>query len=350
VPDDAIRYEVTVSQHDDRLSAQPEVELHYRMAVVPGDARPREAGGAGGAGSLSLLARGPERGRDHVRGRIAVHREPRAGGAAAHAARLHLPEIRRAHHSTAIATCRPMGGARILAADWARAHAGERERSIIDVAELAVLLAGIGAVGVGQLCEVDGAMSLPVCDAFRGVVGADMLAARRARRDLIRREQRRCFVGAGACVLPAYQPPRRLGTAQMTRAMDLPINGAYGLMGSTDRLAAARALRHLIHAHRLIAAPLALPHTRRAEPAAAFRRVGTCLLGVLVADDAAAARARLDAQRARRVITFATDPLVGRAVLKLARGARPHVLRTRRFTVHPTLSDAVLDAEVRSAD
>ena len=182
MPDDALRHQVSVSQHNDRLSAQPEVELHYRMAVVPGDARP------GGTGSLSLLARGPERGRDHLRGRIAVHREPRARGAAALATRLRLPEIRRAHDPTAIPTRRPMGGARFLAADWARAHPGGGERPIIDVAELAVLLAGIGAVGVGQLRKVDGAMALPVRDAFRGVVGADVLAARRARRDLIRCE------------------------------------------------------------------------------------------------------------------------------------------------------------------
>src|SRR5690349_20374144 len=288
MPHDALRHQVFVSQYDDRLSAQPEVELHYRMAVVPGDARPR---GAGGAGSLSLLARGPERGRDHLRGRIAVHREPRAGGAAAQTARLQLPEISRAHVSTAIPTRRPMCGARLLAADWARAHAGGRERLIIDVAELAVLPAGIGAVRVGQLYEVDGAMSLPIRDAFRGVVGADVLAARRARRDFIRREQRRCFVGAGARMLCAHQPSRRLGTAQMTRAMDLPIHCAHGLMGGTDRLAAARALLHLIHADRLIATALTPPHARRAEPAAAFRCFGTRLLSVLVADDAAAARA-----------------------------------------------------------
>src|SRR5690348_3331626 len=313
------------------------------MAVVPGDARP------GAAGPSSLLARRLERGRDQLRGRVAVHREPRAGGAAAQAARLHLPEIRRAHDSTAIPTRRPMCGARVQAADWARGNAGGRERLIIDVAELAVLLAGIGAVGIGQLHEVDGAMSLPVRDTFRGVAGADVLAARRARRDLIRREQRRCFVSAGACVLPAHQPPRRLGTAQMTRAIDLPIHGGYGLMGSTDRLAAARALLHLIQAHRFIAATLTLPNARRADPAAAFRCFGTGLFGVLVADDAAAARTRLDAQRARRVIAFATDRLVGRAVLELARGARPHVLRTRGLPVHAALRDAVLDAEVGGA-
>src|SRR5690348_16594976 len=178
MPDDALRHQVALSQHDDRLSAQPEVELHYRMAVVPGDAR--------ATGSPSLLARGPERGRDHLRGRIAVHREPRAGGAAALATRLRLPEIRRAHDATAIPTRRLMRGARVLAAGWARAHAGGRERLIIHVAVLAVLLAGIGAVGVGQLCKMDGAMSLPIQHAFRGVVGADVLAARRARLDLIR--------------------------------------------------------------------------------------------------------------------------------------------------------------------
>src|SRR3989442_4982789 len=119
-----------------------------------------------------------------------------------------------------------------------------------------------------------------VLDTLARVAGADDLAARSARPDLIGREDRRRLQIATGPVFPADQASRRVGAAQMRRAVDLPIDDAHGLMRRADRLAAARALRHLVHAHRLVGAALTVPQARRAQTAAAFRRIRVALLGV----------------------------------------------------------------------
>src|SRR2546430_11675669 len=44
-------------------------------------------------------------------------------------------------------------------------------------------------------------------------------------------------------------------------------HGAHRLMRRADRLAAARALRHLVHAHRFVGPALTVPQARGAQPA-----------------------------------------------------------------------------------
>src|SRR2546428_6753062 len=128
------------------------------------------------------------------------------------------------------------------------------------------------------------AMPQLVLDTLARVAGADDLAARSAGPDLIGREDRRRLQIATGPVFPADQASRRVGAAQMRRAVDLPIDDARGLMRRADRLAAARALRHLVHAHRLVGAALTVPQARRAQTAAAFRRIRVALLGVADSD------------------------------------------------------------------
>src|SRR2546428_13617890 len=114
------------------------------------------------------------------------------------------------------------------------------------------------------------AMPQLVLDTLARVAGADDLAARSAGPDLIGREDRRGLQIATGPVFPADQASRRVGAAQMRRAVDPPIDDAHGLMRRADRLAAARAFRHLVHAHRLAGAALPVPKPRRAQPAPAF--------------------------------------------------------------------------------
>src|SRR6266704_1467824 len=133
--------------------------------------------------------------------------------------------------------------------------------------------------------------------------------------------------------------------------MHLSVHDAHRLMRRADRLAAARALRHLVHAHRLVGPALTVLEARRAQPAAALRR-----LRVAVANEPAAAAARCEARRARRMPVppvppvLGADTLVRRAVLEPARRADAHVLVARRLSVHATLGDAVVRAEVFGAD
>src|SRR6266571_6414926 len=138
--------------------------------------------------------------------------------------------------------------------------------------------------------------------------------------------------------------------------MHLSVHDAHRLMRRADRLAAARALRHLVHAHRLVGPALTVLEARRAQPAAALRRLRMALLRVPVADEPAAAAARCEACRARRMPVppvppvLGADALVRRAVLEPARRADAHVLVARRLSVHATLGDAVVRAEVFGAD
>src|SRR5256886_13304928 len=87
-------------------------------------------------------------------------------------------------------------------------------------------------------------------------------------------------------------------------------HGAHRLMRRADRLAAARALRHLVHAHRFVGPALTVPQARGAQPAASLRRLCVALLRVPVADDAAAAAARREARRAGRMPVLGAHALV----------------------------------------
>src|SRR5437870_12866339 len=113
-------------------------------------------------------------------------------------------------------------------------------------------------------------------------------------------------------------------------------------MRRADRLAAARALRHLVHAHRLVGPALTVPQARRAQTTASLRRLRVAPLRVPVADDPAAAAARGEAGRAGRVPVLRADALVSCAVLEPTRQTHAHVLVARRLTVHTTLGDAVV--------
>src|SRR2546422_1022488 len=179
---------------------------------------------------------------------------------------------------------------------------------------------------------------------------ASVLAAHGTFLDLIGREDCHCLLGAGGPVPSADQAPRLVGAAQMLRAVHLSIHGAHRLMRRADRLAAARALRHLVHAHRFVGPALTVPQARGAQPAASLRRLCVALLRVPVADDAAAAAARREARRAGRMPVLGAHALVGRAVLESARRADSHVLVTRRLSVHPTLRDTVVRAKVLGTD
>src|SRR6266853_5315434 len=90
---------------------------------------------------------------------------------------------------------------------------------------------------------------------------------------------RRCLLlRAGRPMLPADQAPRRVGTAQVRRAVHLSIHGAHGAMRRADQLAAARALRHLVHTHPLPGPALTGAQARRAETTASLWRVRVALL------------------------------------------------------------------------
>ena len=121
-------------------------------------------------------------------------------------------------------------------------------------------------------------------------------------------------------------------------------------MGRANRLATARALRHLVRAHRFVGPTLTMPQTLRAQAPAALGRPRITLLCVPVADDPTTAAARRQARRAGGVSIRAADCFVGGAVLEPARWAHTHVLVTHRPRVYPALGDAVFAAEVLVAN
>jgi len=179
---------------------------------------------------------------------------------------------------------------------------------------------------------------------------AHALSTDGTRPDLIRCEQRRRLVRARRPVPRAHEASRLVGAAQVGRAVHLSIHHAHGLMRRADRSAAARALRHLVHAHRLVGPALTVLEAGRAQTTASLGRLGVALLRVPVADDPAATAARREARRAGFVPVLGADVLVGRTMLEPARRADAHVLITGRLSVHTTLGDAVVRAEVLGAD
>src|SRR5882762_440857 len=121
-------------------------------------------------------------------------------------------------------------------------------------------------------------------------------------------------------------------------------------MRRSHRLAAARALSNLVHAHRLVGAALAVLEARRAQTSASLRRIRAALLRVSIADNPAATAAGREARRAGRMPVLGADTLVRRAVLEAARGADAHVLVACRLLVHTTVGNAVLRAEALGTD
>src|SRR5437867_11627558 len=121
-------------------------------------------------------------------------------------------------------------------------------------------------------------------------------------------------------------------------------------MRRADRLAAARALRHLVHAHRLVGPTLTVPQARRAQSAAAPRRVRAALLGMAVADDPPAAAARRETRRASGVVALRADCFVHRAVRHAARLADARVPLAGGLLIHTAARDAVARAEALGTD
>src|SRR4051812_29964565 len=135
----------------------------------------------------------------------------------------------------------------------------------------------------------------------------------------------------------------------MPGALNLFVHGTHGLVRGADRSAAARALYHLVHAHRLIRAALTMAQTRRAQAAASLGRVGPALLRMTVAHRPAAAAAGLETRRTRRMLALGADALMRRAVDHAARRALARVLFAGGLLVHAAVRDAVLGAEIRRA-
>src|SRR4051812_3311257 len=107
----------------------------------------------------------------------------------------------------------------------------------------------------------------------------------------------------------------------MPGALNLFVHGAHGLVRGADRSAAARALRHLVHAHGLVRAALAMAQTRRAQSAASLGRVGPALLRMTVAHLPAATAAGLETRGTRRMIALGADTFMRRAMHHAARRA-----------------------------
>src|SRR6266550_4675623 len=120
-------------------------------------------------------------------------------------------------------------------------------------------------------------------------------------------------------------------------------------MRSTRRLAAHGTGAHLVHAHGLVGAALAIAQTRRAQSAAPLGRVGPTLLRVGVTDDPAATTAGFETRGTGRMLAVrvCADAFMRRAVHHAARRAHARVLFAGGLLVHATVGDAVIGAEVR---
>jgi len=147
-------------------------------------------------------------------------------------------------------------------------------------------------------------------------------------------------------MLFAHEPARTVRPAQVPGALNLFVHGTHGLVHRADRSAAARALRHLVHAHGLVGAPLAMAQTRRAQSPAPLGRVGPALLRMAVTNDPAATAAGFETRGTGRMLTICADTFMRRAVRHAARWAHARVLFAGGLLVHAAVGDAVTRAEV----
>src|SRR2546425_1194630 len=137
----------------------------------------------------------------------------------------------------------------------------------------------------------------------------------------------------------------------MPGALNLFVHGTHGLVRGADRSAAARALRHLVHADGLVGTPLAIAQTRRAQSAAPLGRLGPALLRMTVAHRPAATAPGFETRGTRRMLAppLRADAFMRRAVHHAARRAHARVLFAGGLLVHAAMGDAVIGAEVRRA-
>src|SRR6267378_1016592 len=177
------------------------------------------------------------------------------------------------------------------------------------------------------------------------------LAAHGTGAHLVRREDRLRLCHARRAVLFAHEAARPVGPAHVPGALNLSVHGTHGLVRGADRSAAARALRHLVHAHGLVGAPLAMAQTRRAQSPAPLGRVGPALLRMTVAHHPAATAARFETRGTGRMLTLPprADAFMRRAMRHAARRAHARVLFAGGLLVHTAMGDAVICAEVRRA-
>src|SRR5207244_10339072 len=120
---------------------------------------------------------------------------------------------------------------------------------------------------------------------------AGALAAHGTFLDLIGSEECHGLLGAAGPMPRADQATRRVGAAQVPRAVHLPIHRAHRLMRRAHRLAAARAFSNLVHADRLVGTALTVLEARRTQTPASLRRIRATLLRVPVAHHPTAAAA-----------------------------------------------------------
>src|SRR5258705_13460490 len=177
------------------------------------------------------------------------------------------------------------------------------------------------------------------------------LAAHGTGAHLVRREHGLRLRHARRAMLFAHEPARPVSSAQVPGALNLFVHGTHGLVRGADRSAAARALRHLVHAHGLVGAALAIAQTRLTQSAASLGRVGPTLLRVGVTNDPAATAAGFETRGTRRMLAVRVraDTFMRRAVHHAARRAHARVLLARRLLVHSAMSNAVLGTEIRRA-
>src|SRR5258705_7059253 len=128
------------------------------------------------------------------------------------------------------------------------------------------------------------------------------LAAHGTGAHLVRREDGLRLGHARRAMLFAHEPARPVSSAQVPGALNLFVHGTQGLVRGANRSAAARALRHLVHADGLVGAALAMAQTRRAQAPAALGRVGPALLRMTVTNDPAATTAGFETRGTCRML------------------------------------------------
>src|SRR5258705_2707312 len=177
------------------------------------------------------------------------------------------------------------------------------------------------------------------------------LAAHRTGAHLVRGEHGLRLGHARRAVLFAHEPARPVSPAQVPGALNLFVHGTHGLVRGADRSAAARALRHLVHAHGLVGAALAIAQTRLTQSAAPHGRVGATLLRVGVTHDPAATAAGFETRGTRRMLALPVraDAFMRRAVHHAARRAQARVLFAGGLLVYAAMGDAVIGTEIRRA-
>src|SRR5260221_2620675 len=178
------------------------------------------------------------------------------------------------------------------------------------------------------------------------------LAAHGTGAHLIRGEDGLGLGHARRAMLFAHEPARRVSPAQVPGALNLFVHGTQGLVRGADRSAAARALRHLVHAHGLVGAALAMAQTRCAQAAAPLGRVHLTLLRMAVTHDPAATAAGFETRGTCRMLAVwvRADAFMRCAMRHAARRAQARVLLAGGLLVHATAGDAVFGAEVRCAN